>query len=171
MKYCRIILIAVSCFIGACQEIHLGMTSDELTTVQGWGKPQESTRIIDTKYEVWWYNSAYIDHLIFLKGDEVIGHRKYSPYEKIWETVKQWVLYVEREPLYRDKIAGYLDDIINQRLRIGMATSEVRLSWGAPKKVDSYLSKYGNREEWFYEKSLYEGTSLIFTNDILTEIK
>jgi hypothetical protein len=153
-----------------CREISPGMTTDELFLSLRWGKPKEAMKIRDTKYEIWWYVSGYIDNILFIKDGKVIDSKKYSLSENIWETVRQWVLYVEREPVYRRGLDDHIDDIINQRLRIGMQTFEVRLSWGSPKEIISNLSKYGGQELWLYQRIPFQTNRLMFTNSVLTEI-
>jgi len=166
-----IILLMLFGFIMlSCEEISQGMTTDELFLSLRWGKPKEAMKIRDTKYEIWWYVSGYIDNIVFIKDSKVIDSKKYSPSDNIWETVRQWVLYVEREPVYRSGFDEHVNNIIKQQLQIGMQSFEVCLSWGPPKEIISNLSKYGGQEVWLYQRTPFQTNRLMFTNGVLTEI-
>lgn len=169
-RLCILPIILCGFIILSCQEISQGMTTDELVLSLRWGKPKDSMKIRDTNYEIWRYVSGYIDNVLFIKDGKVIDFKKYSPSDNIWETVRQWVLYTEREPVYRRGLDEHVDDIINQQLRIGMQTFEVRLAWGLPKEIRSHLSKYGGQEVWLYQRTPYQTNRLVFTNSTLTEI-
>jgi hypothetical protein len=164
------IVIILSSVNISCQDIQKGMTTDELILSHTWGKPKDSMAVRGTKYEIWYYVQGYIDTIVFVNDGKVVGSKKYSPSDSIWGTVKQWVLYTERDHVYRRNIDEQIDNIIDQRLVIGMPQLDVRFSFGEPRDRKTYLSKYGNREEWLYRITPYQVTRLVFTNGVLTEI-
>jgi len=173
MKFALIIctiVILVSSINISCQDIQKGMTTDELILSNAWGKPKDSMTIRGTKYEIWYYVRGYIDTIVFVREGKVVGSKKYSPADIIWGTARQWVLYTERDQVYRRNIDEQIQNIIDQKLVVGMPQLDVRFSMGEPRDRKTYLSKYGNREEWLYRINPYQATRLVFTNGVLTEI-
>ncbi|MBI4835176.1 MAG: hypothetical protein HY811_10250 [Planctomycetes bacterium] len=171
MKYFFLILLSTYLlFAIGCQEIRPGMLTEELRIMKGWERPKETMKIRYTKYEIWLYVNNYIDNIVFIKGEKVIERRKYSPSDNIWETVREWVLFAERDPIYRRNIDEKVENIINEKLVLTMKPVEVKMAWGVPVSTKTDLSKYGSTEEWTYQRSPYQTTKVVFTNGILTEI-
>jgi len=175
-----LILLCVLCafvVMAGCQEINPGMTAKELTSDRYWGPPTDTllltggTSTPPEKYEIWFYERRGMDYLVFVKEGSILGYRKYSPTEEAWRSAKVWTAEVIRSESITAHLEEHLSDIINQRLKFGMSREAVRLSWGKPDEVNKYLDKYGNREEWFYQRSFGASRErLVFTNGTLTDL-
>lgn len=164
-------LLLTLCLIFAfsCQqEIHLGMSADELKFSRIWGDPQDKLKVTDT-VEVWHYVIYDIDHIVFLRENKVVGQIRHGPQEEMWAITQRWVTHVKNNLIYQLMLDNYLDDIVNQRLRLGMIQTEASLSWGNPANIKRTQLRYGIREEWLYRRPIYQQTVLIFDNGILTD--
>ena len=176
------LLVLVS--LAGCQEINPGMTAQELTSPRYWGPPTDTllltggpqgrpvggTSTPPEKYEIWFYERSGVDYLVFIKAGSILGYRKYSPTEEAWQSAKVWVAEVIRSEAITAHLEEHLSDIINQRLKFGISREAVRLSWGKPSEVKKYYDKYGNREEWFYQRGFGASRErLVFTNGALTD--
>lgn len=75
--------------------------------------------------------------------------------------------------LVREK---YKNEIINDKIRVGMNKCEVELSWGqiSTNKIRNITSQYGTREQWIYG-STYDAysdrTYVYFSNGEVTTIQ
>jgi len=163
-----IFILILIAYLGGCQDITPGMRASELTASHYWGAPKDKIEI--DSYGIWRYQRHGVDYIFFLKGETTLGYRKYSPQDKIRDVIIQWANNARRFEDYRSHLEQYILDIINERVRTGMTPEEARLSLGAPDAVNKYVDKYGNREEWTYQKPLsLEKRYLVFTNGTLTE--
>lgn len=62
--------------------------------------------------------------------------------------------------------------MVNYRLRIGWTDEMVRISWGAPDRINTTTSRYGVHEQWVYKNSDdYPDSYLYFEDGILTTIQ
>lgn len=166
--YSLLILGCLALGTGCQQDIILGMTTDDLKFSRAWGEPHDTLKATE-QIEIWHYVIYDIDHIIFIKNHEVVGQIRYGPQEKMWAITQRWVKHVKDNPVYQISINKYLDDIINQRLRLGMNQTEASLSWGNPVNVKRTQLRYGIREEWLYRRPVYSKTVLVFDNGVLTD--
>lgn len=58
------------------------------------------------------------------------------------------------------------DDVIGERVAVGMTAEMVRLSWGDPQKVNTTLTASGRSEQW-----VYRGSYVYLRNGIVTAIQ
>lgn len=56
------------------------------------------------------------------------------------------------------------------KIRIGMSPQEVINSWGKPDDINRTVSKYGNREQWVYQRGRHNAQYVYFEDDSVTSI-
>lgn len=56
------------------------------------------------------------------------------------------------------------------KIYVGMDREEVQRAWGKPDDINRTVSKYGNREQWIYERGNYRRQYVYFEDGLVTSI-
>ncbi|MDD5108867.1 MAG: hypothetical protein PHC29_05095 [Candidatus Omnitrophica bacterium] len=75
----------------------------------------------------------------------------------------KWKEEIDRYFKEHPERLAFKDEVINKKIRIGMAKEEVLLSWGKPGDINRTVTQYSTHEQWVYSKQY-----LYFENGILT---
>jgi hypothetical protein len=78
-------------------------------------------------------------------------------------------LYLRDNPFTKHNYSKATWDLIkNEKIKLGMTESQVRLSWNDPDDINSYGDSWGSTDQWIYGDVLEGATFLYFDNNKLT---
>jgi len=103
---------------------------------------------VKTRYTKWIHSSLV-----------KVVNSKYEAYEEA----------ERRKKIINSNMSDELKSILMERkIRMGLTTKQVILSWGYPDDKNSSVGSYGRHEQWIYKHGDFKADYLYFENDILT---